>query len=474
MTGAAAGLVLGLVPLPTSLVLLAVAALALAPLITPLAPLAALLILAPLRTLIATEASGQMPLDFGQLTFMIVVAAWLLERIVRQRKLLPLPVSPVLFALGPFVAGAALSSLNAASFGAWLNEWLKWAQMGVLIVLCLDLARGRAWQWIMFALVTAGAANAVIGIYQFFGGSGALHLLIDQRFYRAFGTFGQPNPFGAFMGLMLPLALAAALGWGWRWLRRIGGPRREARALALAGWYLAAAALLAAGVLMSWSRGAWLAAAASVVALLFALPRRWWAGAALVLLVAAGMLGLARLGLLPSSIIDRATSAFSDTLSVTDVRGVAITGENYALVERLAHWQAAVNMATAHPWLGVGFGNYEAVYEEYRLIAWRFPLGHAHNYYLNVLAETGMIGAAGFAATWIAILWLTWRARAHRDPQAHMLAGGLLGSWVYLAAHSLTDNLFVNNLFVHIGAMLGLLAVIYDQAWRTTRPPRYR
>lgn len=474
IVGTAAGLLLGLAPLPVGAVALALAGLALTPFITPLAPLAALLILAPLRTLVATEAPGQMPLDFGQLTFMILVAAWLLRRVVHLRKLLPLRVSPVLVALLPFVAGAALSSMNAVSLGAWLNEWLKWAQMGVLVVLCLDLARGRAWQWLTFALVTAGAANAVIGIFQFFGGSGALHLLIDNRFYRAFGTFGQPNPFGGFMGLMLPLAVAATLGWSWRWLRRIGAPRRELHALALAVYYLGAAALLATGVLMSWSRGAWLAAAASVVVLLLALPRRWWTGAALVLLLAGAVLGLAGLGLLPSTIIDRATSAFSDTLSVTDVRGVAITGENYALVERLAHWQAAVNMATAHPWLGVGFGNYESAYDEFRLIAWRFPLGHAHNYYLNVLAETGMIGAAGFAATWIAILWLTWRARAHRDSQAHVLAAGLLGSWAYLAAHSLTDNLFVNNLFVHIGAMLGLLAVIYDQAWRKTRPPRYR
>ncbi len=49
--------------------------------------------------------------------------------------------------------------------------------------------------------------NALIGLYEFFGGSGALVLLIDNRFSRAFGTFGQPNPFGGFMGLLAPVAL---------------------------------------------------------------------------------------------------------------------------------------------------------------------------------------------------------------------------------------------------------------------------
>ncbi|MBL8147599.1 MAG: O-antigen ligase family protein, partial [Anaerolineae bacterium] len=318
----------------------------------------------------------------------------------------------------------------------------------------------------------AGAANAAIGIYEYFGGSGALHLLIDNRYFRAFGTFGQPNPFGGFMGLLLPLALAGAAGWGWRWLRRIGAPQREVRALALAAFYSACSGLLAAGALMSWSRGAWLGAAAGVMVLLFALPRRWWAGLMMVGIVTLGGVGAAALGLLPSSILDRATSSFSETFSVTDVRGANITSENYALIERLAHWQAAVNMATDNPWLGVGFGNYEAAYDKYRLIAWRFPLGHAHNTYLNVLGETGVIGAAAFATTWALVVFYTWKARAHPDPQAHILAAGLLGAWGYLAVHSLTDNLFVNNLFLHIGTMLGLVALLYNQSRHKSRAMR--
>lgn len=470
--GLAAGLLLALLPSPLGLALLAVAALTLTPLITPLAPLAALLILAPLRTLVATEAPGQMPLDFGQLGFAVTLGAWLLFRLVRRRALLPLPVSPVMFALLPFLAAAALTSFAAASFSAWLNEWLKWAQMAVVIVLILDVARGRAWQWIVFALVSAGAANAAAGIYEYFGGSGALHLLIDNRYFRAFGTFGQPNPFGGFMGLLLPLALAAAAGWGWRWLKCIGAPHRELRALGLAAFYVAASGLLAAGVLMSWSRGAWLGAGVGVIVLLLALPRRWWIGLLLVGGLALGTAGLAALGLLPSSILDRVTSSFSETFSITDVRGANITSENYALVERLAHWQAAVSMATANPWLGVGLGNYEAAYEQHRLIAWRFPLGHAHNFYLNMLAETGVAGLAAFAATWALIVFYTWSARSHPDPQAHILAAGLLGAWGYLAVHSLTDNLFVNNLFLHIGTMLGLAALLYNQARQRTRPLR--
>ena len=294
--GLLAGLILALLPVPVGVALLAVAALAFTPLVTPLAPLAALLVLAPLRTLVSTEAPGQMPLDFGQLLVAVTLGAWLLERLIRRRALLPLPLSPVLFALVPFVVVAGLSGLVAGSFGAWLNEWLKWAQMLVLIVLMLDVARGRAWQWIVFALVAAGAANALTGIYQYFGGSGALHLLIDNEHFRAFGTFGQPNPFGGFMGLLLPVALAAGLGWGWRWLKRVGAPTREWRALWLALFYALAAGLLAVAALMSWSRGAWFGAGVGVLVLVFALPRRGWVGVVLVSLIVLGAVGLAGAG----------------------------------------------------------------------------------------------------------------------------------------------------------------------------------
>ena len=43
---------------------------------------------------------------------------------------------------------------------------------------------------------------------------------------------------------------------------------------------------------------------------------------------------------------------------------------NIALIERLAHWEAAQRMFERSPWLGVGAGNYAAVYPEVRLPLW--------------------------------------------------------------------------------------------------------
>ncbi|MFQ3568065.1 MAG: O-antigen ligase family protein [Aggregatilineales bacterium] len=463
VSAALLGLLAALLPIEISPVIFAAAGYLLLAGVTPIAPLAVMLIVAPLRTLFATEVPFQLPLDIGQLALASTVFFALLYLGTRRLPLPPILRSPVFAAVLIFVLAAALSGFSAISLSSWFNEWLKWLQILVLIAVCLAFA-GQAWEWLLIGLIAAGAANAVIGIYQFFGGSGALHLLINERFFRAFGTFGQPNPFGAFMGLLTPIALGAALGYGIRFLRS----RRETGTsywfyLIPISFHSVAAGLMAVALVMSWSRGAWLGFAAAIGIVIFALPQR--PARSLLLLASLVIITITTWtsGWLPASITERVGSAVGELVSASDVRGVDITAENYALVERVAHWQAAVNMATAHPWLGVGFGNYETAYADYRLMNWALALGHAHNYYLNVFAETGIIGLMAYLLMWLLIIAFTWQARRHPDPLARSVAVGLLGTWVYLSVHSITDNLYVNNMFLHIGVALGILAVLHQQ-----------
>ena len=137
------------------------------------------------------------------------------------------------------------------------------------------------------------------------------------------------------------------------------------------------------------------------------------------------------------------------------------------MLERLAHWQAAVNMATDAPLLGLGLGSYEVVYDDFRLLFWEEPLGHAHNHYLNMLAETGAVGLAAYVSFWLLIILRTWSLRRHPDRFSRFASVGLLGCWIYIAVHSLFDNLYVNNLFLHIGVLLGALALLQRQLNRS-------
>jgi putative inorganic carbon (hco3(-)) transporter len=162
-------------------------------------------------------------------------------------------------------------------------------------------------------------------------------------------------------------------------------------------------------------------------------------------------------GVIPASLAARFSDFTQDLAGFDDVRGKVISDENYAILERFAHWQAALSMANDSPWLGVGFGNYEVAYPRYELMNWPFALGHAHNYYLNLLAETGVVGLSGYLIAWMMIFGLILRALLRQTGFGRGLALGLLGACVHLTIHSLFDKLYVNNLFLHIGVMLGLI-----------------
>ena len=461
----AAGGAVAAVALPLPLLLLALLGsicILLIPL-TPLTMLVILLMLSPLRSLIATEWDGALPLPIGQLLLLLYLGLWLADRIRQGKPILVWRWNPVFISIVGLSAVLAIGAWAGESLGEWLNEWLKWIIMAVL-VWQLTISDGVIWRWLIFAVIISAAGNALIGLYIFFGGSGADHLLILGRFFRAFGTFGQPNPFGGFMGIALPLGLMGALAQGLAIVNSCRAGRSvPPRHLVLLAYYGIGSILIAAALLASWSRGAWLATALALLVMLLASPKRLINGLIVAGACSALLAGLWFAGLLPNAIVNRLSTAAGDLITVSDVRGVNISPSNYAVIERLAHWQAAVNMAGDRPILGVGLGSYALVYDDYRLISWEDALGHAHNLYLNMLAEAGLVGLATYLAFWAAIFWLTWRARRHPNPWARACIIGLLGSWTYIAVHSLFDNLFVNNLFLHIGVLLSVLAILDRQ-----------
>ncbi len=460
-----AGLVIALLPLSYTAVLIALPVIGLLAFIHPLCAITVLLITSPLRNLIATESPLNLPLDIGQAMVLLSLFAYFVWNVGQRRRLLTNTGLPFLLPLIVFILVSGLTVFNALSVSAWLSEWLKWVIIYILALLVLNMGH---WQWLLAVLALTAAAHAVIGIYIFFGGSGALHLLINDRYFRAFGTFGQPNPFGGFMGLLAPTILFTGLGYSARALADFRRNRRiNVTSLLIAGYYLSCGGLALAALVMSWSRGAWLGIIVALVAATVILPRRWYRKLALFILLITVSSILWFSGRLPATIVDRVQSATQEIFTFNDVRGVDITPVNYAIVERLAHWQAALNMSRENWWMGIGFGNYEIAYPQHRLLNWPEPLGHAHNYYLNVLGETGIIGTVAFLVLWLWTLFITLYACRHPDLLIRMVAIGLIGTWIYLLVHSLTDNLFVNNLFLHLGIMIGIASYLYQQLWPT-------
>lgn len=80
--------------------------------------------------------------------------------------------------------------------------------------------------------------------------------------------------------------------------------------------------------------------------------------------------------------------------------------------ERLLIWHSAWNMFLDHPITGVGIGNYEKAYKEQYISpkAKEPKLSHAHNNFLQVLADRGIIGFFGFTYLFGYILFNAYRS----------------------------------------------------------------
>lgn len=418
---------------------------------------------------------GPLTLGASEILLAAMTATWLARRMAFRRRGFQ-TASPrdadaeaarvsnrVAWAIGAYLAALALALLPARELTPAIKELLKWIEFAVVFAI-VTRERALSRTSLVAALLLAGSAEALVGVYQFLYRVGPEGFLLFGRFMRASGTFEQPNPFGGYLGLTLPLAYATALttwreAWaGWR-ARRYGPA---------ALWTLAVAssALMAAGLVMSWSRGALLGLAAGAALVIAALGRRAWIG----LVIAALVLALAGGGsqnLAPAELIGRVT----ETLDYVgqDLTQIEVNNDNFAVIERAAHWIAAWRMFERSPWLGVGVGQYAAVYPEVAVPRWRDPLGHAHNYLLHALAETGLVGLAAYLALIGIALAASWRVARRRSGLQQALALGALGMLGHLFAHGLFDNLYVHEMYLLVALILSIATDTFTQGARTRR-----
>lgn len=435
----------------------------------------------------------QLPIDSGQVILGITLLAYLFRALLTRQ----LPIthyqslfsnlqSPISLSLTLFIFICLLSFFPARDFSSWANECIKWLQLAIIALLVANEPDERKRVLIVGAILISAAGQALFGIVQAdvrgFGPK-EFQVLGSKTNFRAYGTFEQPNPFGGYMGLTWPLA-ASVGGWAllqWKVRREEGGKARgwegekvgspphpftlspfrtlsPSHFLLIGIAALIVAALCLIALAASGSRGALIGAGIAVAVMALALVRKPALWLALIVLAAFLLFAFNRMDVIPAGVRNQINTLVEDYGSL-DVRDAHITPITFSTIERLAHWQAAIRMIEANPWLGVGFGNYAAAYPEYRLQLWENALGHAHNYYLNVFAETGAIGFVAHLAFWATVFVVALRVVRRRKLSTwhSALALGALGAFAHTAGHHLFDNLYVANLHMLIGVYLGFV-----------------
>ncbi len=214
---------------------------------------------------------------------------------------------------------------------------------------------------------------------------------------------------------------------------------------------LAGLSVVTAGLVLTWSRGAWVAAVLGVAVLIALTERRllWHA-----LLAAALVLGVAAPALGPRW-----------AHHVGRIREVAVAEGPFS---RIAIWRLAQEIVSDHPVLGTGLSTFQFVYERYRQGTTAAPNAPvAHNLFLQFAAETGVVGLVAllFFLTAGVLAVTRWHTRGPPGSKERRLSATAFAALVALLVHQMVDGTVLR---IHIS--VGLFALLALGAAHS--PPR--
>jgi O-antigen ligase len=274
--------------------------------------------------------------------------------------------------------------------GESVRGFVRYAELFVLVPVAVALSiRDRLDLFLVAgAMILTTVVEGAVGVYQALTGTGASYA---GEYVRAVGTFGaeQVLAMGALIGYGMVVTLALALA------------ARGRLRVHLVGLAVALGLPLA----LSLSRGAWIATALAIVVVLIAWNWKVAVMCGALLVVILGGLTLSG---------NKTSATYAERVTSIGSSGSA---PDRSVQDRYALWGAAVGMWRDHPVFGVGlkdFHRYRDTYAPMSLSAGsdvddltsgfrREPLLSAHNQYLMVLSEQGVVGAVSFGGLLLAL-----------------------------------------------------------------------
>jgi O-antigen ligase len=279
---------------------------------------------------------------------------------------------------------------------------------------------------ILFVFCASALITALYGLFQYVSGQFDMTWIDKELFeelgLRVYSTFDNPNVYGEYLLLAIPLTFAMTF----MTKKRLGKL-----------YYLLSTCVLLGALALTYSRGCYLALILAFFVFLFFVSKRLLA----IGCIAALFAPLA----LPASILNRLMS----------IGNLADSSTSY----RLKIWQGTVRMLEDFWYMGIGHGTdaFNTVYPYYSLNAIVAP--HSHNLYLQIMAEMGAAGLILFLVV-IFAYYNTSVAGFHTQtkmPSRVFIAAGIAAVTGFLF-QGIFDYVFYNyRVFLIFFIVLGLL-----------------
>jgi O-antigen ligase len=368
------------------------------------------------------------PVD-GVLAIVIAVAAVTNRLELRRVPLSMAGLCGAFIALNLLACTDALESNRAAKYlavtvyciavGLWMCGYVDRRSRARLVVKCYCIS------------AVAVAVISSIALFIHFPGSS---LLLTEDGERAQGFFKDPNVYGPYL---IPAALILAQESLSPRLLRLNRPTQ-----------IFCFAALAAGILFSFSRGAWVNLVVGILVLTVVIAlRRGGSRRAFAMMI---VTVLALVGLCWAVLISGSVGFLEERAHF----------QSYD-AQRFGAQKAGIGLAESHP-LGVGPGQFELIE----------PLS-AHSTYVRALAEEGVLGAAVLIGLMFGtLLFATRNAVLGRDTYG-IGSGPLLAAWCGLLANSVViDTLHWRHLWVLAGLIWAGIAAPGVRAQLSSRVGR--
>ncbi len=343
-----------------------------------------------------------------------------------------------------FVGWNLMSIAWAGDSSAGFTSVMRYALNALLLPVGYAAVRDRRDAVRLLAVLVLGATIAAISAILSPPGAEA------GGYERATGTVGDPNALAAALVVGLALSISFAAN------RAVTVPMRALSALS--------AVFCFTGIMLTLSRD-------GLIGL----------GAALILAVLVG--GKWRKPALAAAVtvVGGAVFYFGAIASSASRQRILVLGEGSG---RLDLWTIALRMIKARPINGVGTGQFPISSAHYLLQPGLITRGDlilstpkvAHNTYLNIIAETGVIGGALFIAVVVACIWCNWlaikRFERDRDERLELLARGLLvASGGFFATAFFISDEYTKLLWILLSlgpVMLAVARLPYDRERRNS------
>jgi O-antigen ligase len=356
----------------------------------------------------------------------------------------------ILAALLTVLAVSAWFSGEAAFAPGLASKWGRLLASFAIPAVLYTVARqipiaSRDWKRLLVAMAALGVYLACTAIFEVTKCWPLVfpRYIADPNLGIHFGRARGPELNSVSLGVFLTVCAACA----WLLLPQV---RRRWQQLAI----LAAMPLMAFGVLLTFTRSAWIGfAAAAMVVAAFQIPHRWRMPA-----VGCGVLA----GVL--------ITCLSWNQLVGIQRGGAAADAEHSVDQRASFAYVSWQMFCDHPILGVGFGRFYDAKLPYlsdrrqHIELESIRALHHHNTLLSVLTETGMVGLAAFIAVVVAWARCAWKLATSAESTWMRIHGVLMIATVanYLCSAAFHDLTLLPSQQLLLFVMAGLTVNLHQ------------